>query len=140
MAFESKLAKEMSISYDGDTILLVTDYTFTVNKEAVETTTFDSAGWRDFLSDLKDWALSGTANWHKGTPGANEAGYDELMTEIKAGTAGVAVVFTGTDVGDFIETGTGFLTTLDGSGSVGDKGSFSFEIQGTGAIVTTQIV
>jgi len=139
MALTTKLAKEMSITYAGDTLLLVTDYSFTVNKEAVEVTSFDSAGWREFLSDLKDWTMSGTANWGKGTAGANEAGYDELMTEIKAGTAAVAVVFQGTDSGDFIETGTGFLTSLDGSGSLGDKGSYSFEIQGTGSIVTTTL-
>lgn len=139
MATTTKLAKEMSITYDGDLLLLVTDYSFTVNKEAVEVTTFDSAGWKEFLSDLKDWSISGTGNWGKGTPDANEAGYDELMTELKGGTAAVAVVFQGTDSGDFIETGTGFLTSLDGSGSVGDKGSFSFEIQGTGVIATTQL-
>jgi len=139
MALTSKLAKEMSITYDSDLVLLVTDYSFTVNKEAVEVTTFDSAGWRQFLSDLKDWTISGTCNWGKGTAGANEAGYDELMAEIKSGTASVAIVFQGTDSGDFIETGTGFLTSLDGSGQLGDKGSFSFEIQGDGAIVTTQL-
>jgi len=139
MALTTKLAKEMSITYAGDAVLLVTDYSFTINKEAVEVTSFDSTGYREFLSDLKDWTLSGTANWGKGTPGASEAGYDELLAELKSGTAAVAVVFQGTDSGDFIETGTGFLTSLDGSGSLGDKGSFSFEIQGTGSIATTTL-
>lgn len=139
MALTTKLAKEMSISHDGDTLLLVTDYTFTVNKETVDVTTFDSAGWREFLVDLKDWTISGTANQGKGTPGANEAGYDELLVDLKADTAAVTVIFQGTDTGDFIETGTGVLTSLDMSGSLGDKITYSFEIQGTAAIVTTQI-
>lgn len=139
MAQTTKLAKEMSITYDGDTILLVTDYGFTVNKEAVEVTTFDSAGWKQFLSDLKEWSISGTANWGKGTPGANEAGFDELLAELISGVASVAVVFQGTDTGDLILTGTGILVSLDGSGSVGDKASYSFEITGDGAIVPTAI-
>lgn len=139
MALTTKLAKEMSISHDGDTLLLVTDFTFEVNKETIDVTTLDDAGWRSFLVDLKDWKISGSANQGKGTAGASEAGWDELMVDLKADTAAVAVVFTSTDVDDFLETGTGFLTSLSASGSVGDKITYSFEIQGTGAIVTTTV-
>jgi len=48
-------------------------------------------------------------------------------------------VFTSTDSGDFIETGTGFLTSLNASGSVGDKITYSFEIQGSGVITTSTV-
>ena len=139
MALTTKLAKEMSISYSGDTLLLVTDFTFEVNKETIDVTTFDSAGWREFLVDLKDWKISGTANQGKGTAGASEAGFDELMADLKATAAAVAVIFTSTDSGDFIETGTGFLTSLNASGSVGDKITYSFEIQGSGVITTSNV-
>ena len=61
------------------------------------------------------------------------------MTEIKSGTAAVAVVFQATDTGDFIETGTGFLTSMVSTGSVGGIETFTFEIRGTGAIATTQL-
>lgn len=138
MALATKLAKVMSITYAGDLIGLSTDYSFSFSKEAVEVTTFDSNGNKEFLPDQTEWTISGTCNWSIGTAGANEAGYDELMAAIKAETAAVAVVFQGSESGDFIETGTGFLTSLDGSGALGGAATFSYEIRGTGAIVTTQ--
>ena len=139
MATAPKLAKEMTITYDSDLLMLVTDHTFEVNKEEVDTTTFDDDGWRSFLSDLKDWKISGTAQTGKGAPGANEAGWDELLAEIKSGTAAVAVIFQGTDTGDSVETGTGFLTSMVSTGSVGGIETFTFEIRGVGAIATTQL-
>lgn len=139
MATEPKLAKEISIVYDSDTIMLVTEHTFEVNKEEIDVTTFDDDGWRAFLMDLKDWSISGSSQTGKGTPGANEAGYDELMAELKSGTAPVDVVFTATDSGDFIETGTGFLTNLTTTGSLGGIETFTFEIKGSGAIATTTV-
>ena len=139
MALTPKLSKEMSISYGGDVIALTTDFDLEINKESIDVTTLDSAGWREKLVDLKDWKISFSGLQGKGTVGAGEAGWDELLTSLKGTDTPVQVIMSSTDTGDWIETGNAFLVSLKMSGSVGDKITFSGELEGTGALTTSQV-
>lgn len=58
MATTPKLSKEFSLIFDGTAIAKATDFSLTINKENIDITTLDSAGWKEKLVDLKEWAVS----------------------------------------------------------------------------------
>ncbi len=123
------------------TVARTTAYTMEVNKETVEVTSFDSSGWRDFLVDLKDFAMSAEGIILRTTT-AGFRNYEQLLTDLIGSDSTIimqlidpAVYTSATDGTSFAhEVGAVFLTSLPISGSLGDKQTYSMTAQGTGAL------
>jgi len=58
MATTPKLSTELLIQFYGTTIAKATDFSVSVNKEVIDVSTLDSAGWKEKLVDNKDWNIS----------------------------------------------------------------------------------
>ena len=126
------LSKTASITYAGTAIAKLTGWSLEINKETVDITNLDSAGWKEFLVDLKDWSISFDGIVTRGTAGTDND-YEELLTDMIATDTAVAVTIADTDASTTI-SGSGFITSLPLTGAVGDKQTFSGSIQGTGAL------
>jgi predicted secreted protein len=123
------LSKTAAITYGGVAIIKLTGWTLEVNKETVDITNLDSAGWKEFLVDLKDWSIS----FDGLTTRTGNGDYEELLVDMLATDTAVAVTITDSDASTTI-SGSAFLTTLPLTGAVGDKQTFSGNLQGTGAL------
>ena len=58
MATDVILGKAMTLTYDSKVIARCTDFTLEVNKEPIDITTVQSAGWTEKKVDLKEWSIS----------------------------------------------------------------------------------
>lgn len=107
------LEMEVSLSASGDTI---------------ETTDKDSAGWKTFLLGDKSWTCSGSANldW-TATENISQA-----FTDFTTGTA-VAIDVGSAENAKFY-SGNGLITSWSFEGPRNGLATFSFEVQGTGAL------
>jgi predicted secreted protein len=142
-----KLSKELiikvfdSVSGAWETVARTTSYSFEVNKETVDITSFDSNGWKEFLVDLKDFNLSGDGIVLRTTE-AGKVNYEELLTSLIGSDTSLAVQLIDpaayTDAADGTqyahEIVKAFLTGLPLSGSLGDKQTYSFTMSGTGQV------
>jgi len=133
MALSAVLAKEMIVYIGTDVVAFTTDFDFEVNKETVDITTLSSAGWKAFLVDLKEWKVSSSGLFTRGTEGANETGSEELLASLIGSDATLTVSVKTGVTGDQYITGSAYLISFKESGSVGDKITYSIELQGTGA-------
>jgi predicted secreted protein len=132
------LSKSAAISLDNGSndVIKLTGWSLEVNKETVDVTSLDSAdAWKEFLVDLKEWSLS--------FDGIVVREQDALLTDFQGLledliTSDTAVTVLITESGSGYTTltigGSGFLTGLPLSGSLGDKQTFSGTVQGTGAL------
>jgi len=183
MATTPKLSTELLIQFFGTTIAKATDFTLAVNKEVIDVSTLDSAGWKEKLVDNKDWNISfsglvtrgakdGLSDYDSGTTYAandivtypsdnfiyiSQAGsntgndpstddgtwwkkylidFSQLLEEMKQSDEAVSFALNSTESGDTYQHGSGYLTALDLSGSVGDKVTYSGSIEGTSTLST----
>ncbi len=141
-----RLAKEFVVKVHGMVVARCTDFSFSVNRETIDVTSFDTQGWTEKMSDNKDWSLSFgsmvTRDAESGDPG-----YAHGLTDIGSGTYENLLALMLSATGDYpvtvalqLSTGSGFvegpgiLQSLDIDGSVGDKATYSGTIEGAGAI------
>ena len=121
------------ISDDGGTtyskIGELRDVTINVNLDAIEATSHDSGGWREFLPGLSQWGASAEALYVDA-----DAGQDKVFSALD-GKSTVKFRFTpktGTGLEKF--EGDGIITSWELSGPNDDAAAVSIEIQGTGAL------
>lgn len=126
------LAKTAVLKLDGVAIGKLTGWSLEVNKETVDITSFDSAGWKEFLVDLKDWSVSFDGIVTRTGTGD----YEELLTDLIGSDTAIAFLLDDSAASTTIG-GSCFLTSLPISGAVGDKQTFSGTLQGTGALAIT---
>jgi len=183
MATSVKLSSELLIQFYGTTIAKATDYSLSINKETIDVTTLDDAGWKAKKADLKEWAVSfsglvtrgakdGLSDWLIGStyaandivtyPGddfiyISQAGsntgndpstddgtwwkkylidFGQLLTEMKENNEAVSFALNSTETGDTYQYGSGHLTSLEASGTVGDKATWSGSLEGTDQLQT----
>jgi predicted secreted protein len=134
MALTAVLAKELILYIGTDVLAQATDFDLEVNKETVDITTLDAAGWKKFLVDLKEWKVSVSALFLRGTEGASETANEEVLSSLINSDAAISLAIKSATVGDQYVTGSAFLTSYKMSGSVGDKVTWSSDFQGTGAL------
>jgi TP901-1 family phage major tail protein len=142
-----KLSKELIVKlFDSaagsyNTVARMTGYSLELNKETIETTSFDSAGWKSFLVDLKEWTVSGDGLVVR-TTAAGYENYEELLVSL-IGTDTTFILqlidpdaYTDSTDGTGYnhEVGNAFLTSLSASGAVGDKQTYSVSFQGSGTL------
>jgi len=119
-----------------------TSYNIELNKETIDVTSFDSDGWKEFLVDLKEWSVSGDALVLR-TAESGKINYEQLLQSLIGSDEKLILQMINplalTDSSDGTqyshEVGTVYLTGLPLSGSIGDKQTFSFTLQGTGKLV-----
>ncbi len=141
-----RLAKEFVVKIGDMVVARCTDFSFSVNRETIDVTSFDTEGWVEKMSDNKDWTLSfGSMVTREAT--ASELGYDSGKTGLGSGTYENLLDHFLTGTGDYpitvalqLDSGSGFiegpgiLQGLDVDGSIGDKATYSGTIEGAGKI------
>ena len=142
-----KLSKELilkiwdSVAGTYNTIARLTGYSFEVNKETVDITNFDSGRFKEFLVDLIDWSVSDDGVVVR-TAQSGEETYEDMLVSI-LGTDTVLILqminpLAYTDATDGTlyshEIGNVYLTAMSGTGSVGDKQTYSMSLQGSGTL------
>lgn len=146
MANES-LSKELILKiWDStagtyNTVARITGYSFEVNKETVDITSFDSNGWKQFLVDLLNWNISADGVVMRTAESGKES-YEDMMVSI-LGTDTVLIMqminplaYTDSTDGEIYshEIGNVFLTAMTDTGSVGDKQTYSMSLTGSGTL------
>jgi predicted secreted protein len=102
-----------------------------MNMEVRDVTTKDSAGWRELLGGLKSWSLSGEGMVTYNL--TSKAGFADLFGHMNSRTR-LYFRFGSTTSGEKQYKGHGYLTSLSQDGGVEDNNSFSFSIEGDGAL------
>jgi predicted secreted protein len=120
----------------NNTVGFTTDFNLEINKETIDITRLASAGWKEYLVDLKDWKVSFSGFGTRGTPAANEYGYDALLTSMIGVDTPVTAILKSSTTADQYTIGQALLIGLKSSGAVGDAVKYSGELQGTGILQT----
>lgn len=136
-----RLAKEFVVKVKGKIIARCTDFSLSVNRETIDITSFDSDGFVEKLGGNRDWSLSFSSMVSRSVPSASApygltgigtGTYESLLDMMLAGTSDHPVtVALDAGTAGFIE-GPGILQSLDMDGSVGDKATYSGNIEGAG--------
>jgi TP901-1 family phage major tail protein len=100
-----------------------------------DTTTKDSAGWKEIMEGLREWTISGDYLFEE----AAAYGYTDLFALITARTS-VVLIFSSEVTGDKIYTGTAYLTSLSKEAPMEETVSGSYTFEGTGALVESLYV
>ncbi|MGH1436608.1 MAG: phage tail tube protein [Lewinella sp.] len=107
----------------------ITDWSFSINGENIDVSSYDSSGWKELIAGMKSWNFSCTAHY----AGDATEGGDEAAADIIAGTTIAFLSTTGVS-GDVTFGGNALLNTFDMSGSMGAANSVSIQGDGTGAL------
>lgn len=128
-------ATSLLIYVDGVAVSYSTDTSISVDMDAIDVTNKDSSGWRDLLAGVRSWNASGSGflAWDA-TKGADDL-YDAITNR-----SSVSIRFTTGEVsGDTTFDGDGYLTSLEMTGGVEDGATFSFTIEGDGALTESTV-
>ncbi len=106
------------------------EMTLTLEHEAIDATSHDSARWREFIDGLRSWSVSAEALYVDG-----DAGQDDILA-ILLGDQNAAISFRpeGSTVGDAEFSGVVKVTSFELTGPNDDAAAVSIEAQGTGAL------
>ena len=112
----------------GQRLSLEMDVTLNVTGDTIETRNKDTVGWKTFIGGDKGWTVSGSAHldW---TASENISG---AFADIIAGTE--IAVDVGSSANSKYYSGNGIVTSWSLEGPGNGIATFSFEVQGTGAI------
>jgi hypothetical protein len=131
------IGNEFAVIYDGSTCGMATDYSLTVNKKIIDTTTLSSGTWNDSKVGSKNWKVDFNGMVSR-TVGDASIGYSAIMTKFLASDASVGIAIVPNVSSNFYLTGSGFTDSIKMSGGVGDKPvTFSGSITGTGPLTST---
>jgi len=124
----------IQFSTDGttyDEVGRMTNASLSISMETRDTSTKDSAGWRELLEGQKSWSLSGDGLVVYSLTGAD--GFSDLYGYLN-GRTNLYVKFGSVGSGEKVYSGRGFITSLDQEAGVEDNTTFSFSFEGTGAL------
>ena len=124
----------IQFSTDGttyDEVGRMTSASLSISMETRDTSTKDSAGWRELLEGQKSWSLSGDGLVVYSLTGAD--GFSDLYGYLN-GRTNLYVKFGSVGSGEKVYSGRGFITSLDQEAGVEDNTTFSFSFEGTGAL------
>ena len=124
----------IQFSTDGttyDEVGRMTSASLSISMETRDTSTKDSAGWRELLEGQKSWSLSGDGLVVYSLTGAD--GFSDLYGYLN-GRTNLYVKFGSVGTGEKVYSGRGFITSLDQEAGMEDNTTFSFSFEGTGAL------
>ncbi len=99
-----------------------------------DTTTKDSAGWKEIMEGLREWSISGDYLFAEDASYA----YSDLFA-LMSGRTSVTLVFSSDVSGDLKYTGTAYLTSLSKEAPMEETASGSYTFEGTGALIESTI-
>ncbi len=144
-----RLAKEFVLTFNDMVVARCTDFSLSLGDTKVDITSFDSKGFEEHVRDNKNWSISfgSMVTRDYGTPTAGATGYGsgvfmnlfdhwassagDYPVTVKLGDVDQSSPGTGNKYDYFEGKGT---ITLDMDGSVGEKATYSGEIQGSGVL------
>lgn len=125
---------KIKIFIDNVKFNYVTDFSIDIQKDTVETTSFDSLGDKSFIGTDVSWTASFTALVAQD---ATE-NLDEAIADIN-GTSKNAFLASTEETGDTTYGGTVWNTGVSISGSKGSATTVAVTLQGTGALATNTV-
>ena len=140
MATHAGTEFRLLLSTDGSTykgLANETECSFDITSDTRETTSKDNAIWRTYVSSARAWTASGTAIFgdDDGTKWNPDELYDLVGTTVWVKlTPCVAGTVTPT-TGESNLSGTAVFTSFSSSQPDKDNGTFTFQLQGTNALV-----
>ena len=110
-----------------------TNFTLNLNHSVRDATTKDSFGWRDVLEGLRDWTMDGEAMM------AFDAtlSFSDLFAYY-TGRTKITVLFSTEVSGDDYYTGSAYIGSMSKTAGVEESVTFSFSLEGTGALTEGQ--
>ena len=127
----------IQFSTDGatyDEVGRMTNASLSISMETRDTSNKDSAGFRELLSGQRSWSLAGDGLVVYSLTGAD--GYSDLFGYWNNRT-NLYIKFGSVSGGEKNYSGRGFITSLDQEAGVEDNATFSFSLEGTGALTET---
>ena len=115
----------------SDKVLHTTSATLTAAQNLFDTTDKEDGGWATHDKGLRNWEISGEGKYDTAGSGLTP---NEILTAIIGRTADTVIKFT-TDSGNTVGwTGNGTFQTVTITGPLEDAATFSYRIQGNGAL------
>jgi predicted secreted protein len=105
----------------------ITNWTLDIEADMLESTNFDSNGWREYIAGLKGWTGSFEGQWKMSDINGQKALQDALLGGT---TVSIKLDVNGTNN----YTGSAFISTQGIETPVDDIVSVSFDFQGTAAL------
>lgn len=116
----------------SDKVLHSTSATLTTSQNLFDTTDKESGGWAEHGNGLRNWEISGEGKYDTSGSGLTP---NEILTAIIGRTADTVIKFTTDDPTNATGwTGNGTFQTVTITGPVEVDATFSFRIQGNGAL------
>jgi predicted secreted protein len=113
------------------TVAEVTNWSIDIEADMLETTNFDTSGWKTYIAGLKGWSGSFEAEWKVST---DTTGQKALQDALLGGTT-VSLVLDVNGTNNY--AGSAFISTESVSTPVDDVITVSFDYQGTAALTYT---
>jgi len=119
--------KNARVKIGANVIKCLNDAGFSINGETIETTCFESDGWKERIAGLKDFAMS-LSGFYNGT---DATGQNVLRTNMLSGAE--------TTVDYLVDGTTGFqgnylVTNIDTGATPSGEVTVSFSLESTGAL------
>jgi TP901-1 family phage major tail protein len=114
------------ISIEGETLSQLTNCTMSMNADLFETTTKNSAGWKEVMAGLRDvtYSAEGLADF------SDSGKYD--LTNLFAAYTGRTILTTVFTNGTVTITQETYISSLEVSAPMEDVATYSLELTGTG--------
>ena len=123
-----------TLSVEGSLLTESETFTFTMNQETIDLTNRDSSWWREFISGLRDWEISGDGLYI----------YNDLAKKLleyhytARSPATLTIILTLSD-GSNTMNGECILTNLTYPAPHADKASISFTLKGAGTLTASPV-
>lgn len=140
MATNSGTEFRLLLSTDGTTykgLANETECSFDITSDTRETTSKDNAIWRTYVSSARAWTASGTAIFgdDDGTKWNPDELYELVGTTVYVKLTPCAAGTVTPLTGESNLSGTAVFTSFSSSQPDKDNGTFTFQLQGTNALV-----
>ena len=126
--------KLCTLSVEGSLLAESETFTFTMNQETIDLTNRDSAWWREFISGLRDWEISGDGLYIY-----NDLAKKKLEYHLTARSPATLTVILTLSDGSNTMNGECILTNLTYPAPHADKASISFTLKGAGALTASPL-
>ena len=112
-----------------------------VTQEVIDTTNKDTGGRKEFINGVSSWTVDVDAFYTDGSADGETVRFQTLFDALDGGHRVAVKFYTATanqtDVYKF--QGWGYITDVTANGNIGEWGSYSLSIQGTGTFNDTLI-
>jgi len=119
----------MTLSVEGAAVAETQNFNLSLNQETADLTNRDSARWRQILSTVRSWSISGDGLYIYTDPGKKVL-VDHWETRTPTALTCVVTLADGT----ITATGEAILTNLNFAGPHSDAATISFTLEGTEAL------